>query len=93
MNTDTHEVDYAKAADEDWVTFEFKAENWNGLLKQVGCDDTARMDLFSLAQVNKESANEIIWRIVKKLTNEIQLKNASAFIHSSCKQARHAMQR
>ena len=101
VNTDSPKVqpdvgaatEIAAQAEEDWVTFEWSASNWNQLLTKVGCDDNSRMDLFSLSQINKEAANEVIWRMIKKLTDAVPLHNASAFIHSSCKQARHAMQR
>ena len=75
---------------EQWQTFEWDPALWVDLLDEIGADENARRDLFLLSQIRKEDANDIVWKIVKKMTDGDHLVNASAFIHSSCKNVRHA---
>ena len=75
---------------EQWQTFEWDPALWVDLLDEIGADENARRDLFLLSQIRKEDANDIVWKIVKKMTDGDHLVNASAFNHSSCKNVRHA---
>ena len=78
-----------------WESFEFDVESWKELLDDGNVDLNARRDLFLLAQYGEEgkkAANDILFKLVKKLTDGVPMNNASAFVHSCVKNARHRIQ-
>lgn len=73
----------------DWETFEFSVECWSELMDELDVDVAARRALFVLAQSDKEGANDVVWKVVKKMADGVPIANGSAFVHTNVKNARH----
>ena len=70
----------------------FDVANWVKVLVDMGVDDTARMELFLLAQLSqggKDAANHVISKLLKHRADGQVLHNPSAFVHSCVRNARH----
>jgi hypothetical protein len=77
-----------------WATFEPNVEVWWALFDEHNVDDKARQSLFALAQLSPEgyqSANSLVSKLIKKVSDGDILGNASAFVHAGCKHARHEL--
>ena len=83
-----------------WATIEFDLEVWKDTLVEFGVDDGAMKSLFLLAQlttvedprVGAVAANAVINKLLKKQADGDWLDKPSAFVHSACRNARHAIQ-
>ena len=78
----------------DWATFEKSPRVWWELLDQLGCDRLSRRSLFCLAQFSDdgyEAANSALSKLVKKQADNEDISNASALLHTLCKNARHVL--
>ena len=67
---------------------------YDALMYDFGCDRSSIMGLVALAQAGPQGyteANSIIGKIIKKDNDAIVLDNASAFLATGVKNARHAM--
>ena len=68
-----------------WMSFDFHVHKWLDLLVAIGCDEAPIQELFLLSQANKEGnieANCIIGKILKKRTDRLAFRNASAFVQN-----------
>ena len=53
---------------ESWERLDFDPRAWSAVLRRAGVDDTARMELFLLAQLGEEGkreANTVISKVLK----------------------------
>ena len=77
---------------EPWERLDFDPRAWSAVLRRAGVDDTARMELFLLAQLGEEGkreANTVISKVLKHQADGTEVRNASAFVHSCVRNARH----
>ena len=80
--------------DEHWETTEFDVKNWKYVLNDARVDHVAQKELWLLAQMSEDgkvASNSIIAKILKKAADGETFNNASAFVHTACKNARHRL--
>ena len=78
-----------------WLTFDRDIEAWRDFLVSIGADEDSIMDLICLSQFSDdgyERANSTIGKILKKRSDQQEIRNISGFIHSNVLNARHEMQ-
>ena len=78
----------------DWATFDKDPVVWWQLLDSLGCDENSRQSLFCLSQFSDlgyEAANSAISKLIKKKADGERVDNASALLHTLCKNARHEL--
>ena len=71
-----------------YATFKFDPEAWFSVLTDYGVDETAKQELFALAQVEPDGhtrALKVITKLLKKHSDSESLRNPSAFVHGCCK--------
>ena len=77
---------------EAWETAERNVMVWADVLRNAGCDETSRQELFLLAQHSDDGfkeANSIIGKILKKRSDKEVVANMSGFVHSCVRNARN----
>lgn len=78
-----------------WETFEFDPEHWSQLLRDIGADEASRRDVFLLCQYGSKgalAANGVIHKVLKKIQDDVDVTNWSAFIHKVCLHERQRIQ-
>lgn len=60
-------------------------------LDRWGVDRDAKMQLFALAQIDYESANAIIAKLLKKRSDRDELRNVSGFVSRCVRNSRHTI--
>lgn len=77
-----------------WQTTQFDVRNWIAVLDENHVDKVSQQELFLLSQHAQEGAveaNRIISKVLKKMSDGVQLRNPSAFVHTSVQAARNAL--
>jgi len=75
----------------EWATSENNINVWWKVLNDFGVDKSARMSLFALSldeHRGHHEADVIMGMLIKKMTDGFEIRNASAYIHSSVLTAR-----
>ena len=78
--------------DEDWVAFDKDPKSWNVLLNSRGVDESARADLFALAQYSDDGWKKslhIIHSLLKKASGGYEVDNASGYVVNNVKNGWH----
>ena len=73
-----------------WASLDPDPRAWWELFDEYGMDTTSRQALFALAQSDAAAASHVIFKLVKKKADGVELGNPSAFLHTLCKKASHA---
>ena len=68
---------------------------YDELVHRFKCGRESIRELYGLCQLSQrgyEEANDIIWKMCKKVCDDETIENPSAFLHNGVKTARHALQ-
>ena len=74
---------------------QFTVDMWRAVLLEHGVDNLAMQEIFLLAQMGdqgRRAANNVVAKLLKARADHRLIANPSAFMHSSCRAARHQLQ-
>lgn len=77
-----------------WQTTQFDVRNWIAVLDENHVGKVSQQELLMLSQHSQEGAveaNRIISKVLKKMSDGVQLRNPSASVHTSVQAARNTL--
>ena len=75
-----------------WKTLDFDLDHWEAVFKEIDLDTVAQQELYLLAQfsdLGAKAANQIVGKVLKKVSDGQAVRNWSAFVHVAVKDVRH----